>query len=303
MRKLYKLLIPIFLISIFSISLCSYESGVFLKVPISPAASGMGDSFVSLSNDAFGMYYNPAGIGFIKNPVLSFAHHIYVQDINGDSLGFVYPFKNLVIGYAPTFFYMKEEPIYDSFGNTTGGNFGYDSTIVPITIAIPFGNLSIGSSLKYYSETIYKETEKTTIFDLGGIYKAGDFRFGFALQNLGGKLYDYDIIKIQRYGAAYTQSNYTLSADIEKEGEAKNSINVGAEINLANVFKLRGGYRFKEDFGGMTFGIGFKLGNLSFDYSFLDYGDLGNTHKAGISYQFGKAKPKEVKEEKPVEKN
>ncbi len=30
-------------------------------------ARGMGNSFTAISDDVFGMYYNPAGLGFIQN--------------------------------------------------------------------------------------------------------------------------------------------------------------------------------------------------------------------------------------------
>ena len=287
------------------ISICSVwgqESGAFLKIPISPVAGGMGDSFVSLSNDSYGMYYNPAGIGFIKNPVIGFIHHSYVQDINGNSISFVYPFKNWAIGLGGTSFSMEREPIYDSFGNDTGREFDYESEIFPISVAYMMRNFAMGFSIKLYQEWESGEnTKDITTFDLGAIYQVNKFRFGYASQNMVGDMYNYPLVKVQRLGVAYNAGKYLFSADIKKEGESGSSVNAGAEIEIADILKLRGGYRFKEDFGGMTFGLGLKLGNFNFDYAFLDYGDLGKTHKAGISLNFGKSKP-EVKEEKKVEK-
>ncbi len=142
----------------------------------------------------------------------------------------------------------------------------------------------------------------TTTYDIGAIYRMGNLQFGFASMNLVGKLfdYDYDLVKIQRLGAAYSQGKYLLSADIKKEGEAGTSLNAGAQWELAEMLKLRGGWRFKEDFGGLTFGLGLEIGGLNFDYAFLSYGDLGNMHKAGLSFAFGKSKEK--KQEEPVPK-
>ncbi|MBI4655576.1 MAG: hypothetical protein HY746_02390 [Elusimicrobia bacterium] len=288
------MLLQFLLISIYPVF--AQESGVFLKIPVSPIAGGMGD--LSAVNDAFGMYYNPAGIAFTQKPVVSLAQHVYVQDISGNSLSFVYPFKKWAIGLASTLFSMKEEPIYDSFGNPTGESFGYKAGIYPVTVAKAFGNLGIGSSIKYYSETI-SEQSGTMTFDIGAIYRTGPLQFGFASMNLGGKVFDYDLVRIQRLGAAYSKGKYVFSADIKKEGQSGSFVNAGAEVGLADMLKLRGGWRFKEDFGGLCFGLGLKLGNFNFDYAFLSYGDLGNTHKAGISYLFGKKEKKEI--EKPKE--
>jgi hypothetical protein len=151
MKKVFVSALSTYFLITLSPVVFAQESGVFLKIPVSPVAGGMGDSFVAIANDVYGMYYNPAGLAFVPKPVASFAHHVYVQDISGNSYSFVYPFKKWAIGFAPTFFSMEEEPIYDSFGNPTGKSFGYENMMIfPITVARVFGPLGIGSSIKWY---------------------------------------------------------------------------------------------------------------------------------------------------------
>lgn len=268
-------------------SLSAQESGVFLKLPMSVRAAGMGDAFTAVSNEPFGAYYNPAGIAFVPRPAVSFAHHIYLQDINGDSAGFVLPIKNLSIGAAPAIFKMKDEAVYDSFGNDTGQKFGYQAMIAPVTVAGLFGGLAVGFTAKYYSEKIGGESSGTSAFDAGAIYRFNRLQFGFATQNLGGKVFDYDVVKIQRFGAAYAGKDFGISADAVKEGVAGNSLNVGGEFSLFDSIRLRGGWRLRKDFGGPTLGLGFNWANLILDYAFISYGGLGDTHKMGVSYRFG----------------
>ena len=283
----------VFLIAFFHAFLVSgsrvyaQESGVFLKLPLSPRAGGMGDASAALADDPMGLYYNPAGAAFLKLPVVSFVYQKYLQDIGGNSFGFVYPFKNWAIGVAPAFYKMKEEPVYDSLGLDTGEKFGYESKIIPVALAGRIGNLAVGLAGKSYSENIGGQASATTAYDVGAIYRSGRLSFGAAMQNLGGKIFDYDVVKVQRLGAAYTGNRYILAADLKKEGEDGSSLSAGAEFPLMNVLKIRGGWRFKDAFGGMTFGLGVEFGGLVFDYAFVTYGYLGDTHKAGISYRFG----------------
>ncbi|MCX5785105.1 MAG: PorV/PorQ family protein [Elusimicrobia bacterium] len=274
-------------------SLSAQESGVFLKLPVSPRAGGMGDASVALADDPFGLYYNPAGMAFAKHPAVSLVYQKYLQDISGNSLGFVYPFKNWAIGIAPTFYNMKEEPIYDSLGGDTGEKFGYGAKIIPVALAGKNGNLAVGIAGKSYSENIGGQVSATTAYDVGAIYKLDRLSFGAAMQNLGGKIFDYNVPKIQRVGVAYTGVKYSGAADLKKEGEGKSFLGFGGAYNLTELLKLRGGWQLKDEFSGITFGLGLDLGGLTFDYACVSYGDLGTTHKAGVTWAFGARKVSE----------
>gem|GEM_PF-2228790 len=302
-------------------SLHAQESGVFLTLPLSPRAGGMGDASVALADGPLG--HNPAGLAYIKRPVASLVHHKYLQDISGNSFAFVYPFPakpskrpagrqpgppndrrasgNWAIGIAPTLFKMKEEAIYDSLGVATGEKFGYKAKIIPVVMAWRRGNLAMGLAAKLYSEDIGGQASATTAYDVGAIYRLGSLSFGAAMQNLGGKIFDYDVAKLQRIGAAYTGVRYSAAADLIKEGEGKSSLSLGGAYNPAGSLKLRGGWQLKDEFGGVTFGLGFELRGFNFDYAFLSYGDLGSTHKAGVSLAFGAGKVSERESEKVSE--
>jgi len=38
---------------------------------------------------------------------------------------------------------------------------------------------------------------------------------------------------------------------------------------------------------GLTSGVGFRLGDLTMDYAFVPYGDLGLTHRISLSFKLG----------------
>lgn len=282
---------------IFAASVCSLsaqESGFFLKLPMSARGAAMGDAFTAAADEPLGTYYNPAGIASLKRPAVSFVHHIYLQDITGDSVGVVLPVGGFVLGLAPTSFKMKEEAVYDSFGNDTGQTYGYQSMIIPLAVARRFGPLAAGAALKSYSETIDGEASKTTAFDVGATYSFKKLRLGFASQNLGGKIFDYPLAKLHRLGAAYAGAGYSVALDAVKEGTAGSYLNVGGEYSLLEMIRLRAGLRLREEFGGPTFGLGFNVGSFVADYAFVGYGDLGTTHKMGLSYMFGTSEKKSL---------
>jgi len=283
MRKLF-----ISLILLISAAAASAQnSGVFLTLPLSPRSGGMGDASTALADGPLG--HNPAGIAYVKRPVAALVYHQYLQEISGNSATFVYPFKNLAIGIAPTFFKMKEEPIYDSFGTDTGEKFGYEAKIIPVILAGRIGNLALGVAGKAYSEKLGGQTSATNAYDVGAIYRFGRFSLGAAIQNLGGKIFDYKVAKTELAGVAYTGVNYAVAAELKKEGEEKGFAAFGGAYSFAEMLRLRGGWQLKEEFGGVTFGLGLEFGRLNFDYAYLSYGELGATHKAGISMAFGAA--------------
>lgn len=307
MRKIIILIALFYALLVVGSRSYAQDSGVFLKLPLSPRAGGMGDVSAALADDPLGLYYNPAGMAYAKRPAVSFVYHQYLQDISGNSFAFVYPFKNFTIGAAPTVFKMKEEPIYNSLGVDTGDKFSYGSKIIPVALAGRIGSLAVGVAGKSYSENIAGQASATTAYDAGAIYKLGRLSFGAAIQNLGGKIFGYDVAKVQRAGVAYAGAKYSAAADLKKEGEDKSSLGLGGTFTLAEILKLRGGWRVKDEFGGLTFGLGLELWAFSFDYAYLSYGDLGATHKAGVSLAFGARapkpeKPKAVEAPKPVEK-
>src|ERR1035437_1699675 len=102
------------------ISFADRSAGIFLELPTSAKAGGMADCYTALADDPFGVYYNPAGISFVKYPTASFLYQNYIEDISGNQAAITIPGNNFSFNIAPAMIGMKDEPIYDSFGNDTG---------------------------------------------------------------------------------------------------------------------------------------------------------------------------------------
>jgi len=64
-------------------------------------------------------------------------------------------------------------------------------------------------------------------------------------------------------------------------------INTGVEYHLTPKLSLRTGYNSNNDIDkGLSAGIGFGTEGLQFDYAFVPYGDVDNTHRASIGRRF-----------------
>ncbi|MBI4668914.1 MAG: hypothetical protein HY747_06985 [Elusimicrobia bacterium] len=266
----------------------------------------MGESFAALSDEPFGISYNPAGMSFMPDPAISFLHQEYIQDFKAQFIGLVLPFGKLFrLGAAPSFISMKEEPIYDSLGRPTGRNFGYEGRSLPVAASLLIGGLSIGGAVKSYSEEIGGFSQKANTWDAGLIYRYKKFRLGAAALNLSGMIGGYELPRTLKTGAAYTSDRLTLSAGFDKQMIKEESfVSLGSEFGLTKNIFIRAGYR-SQKFGGFSGGVGLKfLKAFSLDCAYASYGDLGGAYRAGMTIQFlpQKKKPLEAqKSEEPVQ--
>ncbi|MCB4791589.1 MAG: hypothetical protein LHV68_06850 [Elusimicrobia bacterium] len=279
-------------------------AGIFIELPTSARAGGMADCFTALADDPFGVYYNPAGISFIEYPITSFLYQNYILDISGNQAAVTIPGKHFSFNIAPAMIGAKDEPIFDSFGNDTGRKFKYDGTVIPFSVAYKIDNFSFGGTAKYYKEEIGSYSNAVTTYDAGLIYKFRSLSFGVSELNLAGKLGSYDLPQTLRYGMACSYKNLSLLFDyVSQTNMQKDNCAVGGEIPVSNFLFLRLGYALNDEFGGLTYGLGVRMGDFDIDYAASNYADLGLTQRASLNYCFGREKVKEVvpKKEEPLQ--
>jgi long-subunit fatty acid transport protein len=80
-----------------------------------------------------------------------------------------------------------------------------------------------------------------------------------------------------------------LAADFNHPTDADERVNFGAEYSFANRLFLRGGYKLNYDEESYTFGGGLNLPitnyNFMLDYSFNEFGILGETHRFSLGFR------------------
>ena len=85
----------------------------------------------------------------------------------------------------------------------------------------------------------------------------------------------------------FTQDLY-ISLDISKSKDTDPEIRNGFQYGLIKYMTLRLGNNFKkDDWLNPSFGVGFKIErSYLVDYTFIHLGDLGSTHRIGITFRF-----------------
>ncbi|MBN1621219.1 MAG: hypothetical protein JW871_01360 [Endomicrobiales bacterium] len=239
------------------------------------------------SDSPFELLDNPAGIAFSKYPVISFMHHVYLQEMSIDSLNLIYPFRNFTFGAAPTYF-RREQMLQDEYGNNNARSFNYSGLILPFAASYLVNNFSIGSTVKYYSEEINDYATSITTIDIGSVLQFNKIRLGVSGLNLTGKLDYYQLPRTFKSGVEFTHGNYVVSTEYDRNLlDETDSICLGSRILIAKMLCVKYNYKFKEDNGGLSGGLELKMDDYAVDYTYLGASDFGIAHRAGISVLFG----------------
>ena len=293
-KKVILVLILLAFISFNNFVYPEQSGGVFLEMVNSAKAVGLGENFVAVCDDVFGLRYNPAGASVCGNQ-LSYMRQFYIQDFYGDFIGGIcqIPEDNVSIGIAGYFLGMKEEPIYNRYGGETGEKFKYGSSIYSLTLSYKSGNLTAGTSFKFYSEEIGKYKDNQLTADFGYLLQLDRFQLGISGLNLLGDIADdFSLPKTIKAGISYVYkkeypeifSGFTISTEYDYQiVRKKYSVGIGGEIGFANIVFIRSGYKLKEDFGVLNFGFGIKIKRFNLDYSLSNLRNFGLSHNISVS--------------------
>lgn len=281
----------------------------FLKIGIDTRSEGMGQTLVSTSRDASGVYFNPAN-ALSSTGGLTFSHIVWLTDIGYDYLGLVKKFGNSAIALQLCNLssgYIEETDELHPFG--TGNYFKFADNLISLTYAFRMTDrFAIGVSAKGIMETLADIHSYAFALDIGTIYNVGyrDIKIGMSLLNMGpdarprsgyaeGIIYEaYPLPIVYRIGTSGKLfKGLLIAVEMDKPSDNVETFKIGCEYSLSSFLQLRGGYRLNAkgpNSSGLSFGAGFTLpwyGNgLFLDYAFTDMGYIGETHRLGVSLGF-----------------
>ena len=209
MKKLISLLCAGVLMTHASLALAQGpgSSGVlFLLIAPGARAAGMGESFVSIADDATATYWNPAGLAFQNCSKIALMHSNWLpqlaSDLYYDYASFIHPIKGIgTAGLSVTFINLGEQIItgedspdplgsFSSYELAVGGSFGTKiSTNGAAGVTLKF----IYSNLAPQGAGAEKGDGRATAFavDLGYLHRnllIDRFNVGVNLTNLGPKI-------------------------------------------------------------------------------------------------------------------
>jgi len=282
-------------------------AAAFLKINPGARAAGMADAFCAISDDVNAINFNPAGLVQVKQRQISLSHNEWIEGVRNESLGYCHPLGDAwSMGFMVHYVYVGDIVARDILGVPTGDTFGSQNYEAALSLARKVSdNLSVGVNAKHIYESIYTESDSAFAADAGVLCAIRHFRMGVSLQNIGSRIALYeDAFELPRNltaGVSYSVSrNSNISVDCSNLLEDEIDIKAGAEYRVIDMLALRGGFMFNrsENTGpGVTAGLGFFFKELSLDYGFLPFGDLGTVHRISLAMKFGKKKNAEPDEE------
>lgn len=285
----------------------------FLKIGVGARASGMGESFVAIANDASALFWNPAGLAQIKDNEVIAAHANWLVDIKHDFVGAVYHVSSEdAVGLSITSLQTDDMPVtteLQPYGN--GTYFRYGDVAVGLTYSRRMTpQFSFGATVRYVQETLDVLKMNGVVLDFGTYYWTGlgTSRFSAVVTNFGnqmspsGTVTAIDGSKISqfqqfspptifKFGFAFEpytdeQNSITTSMQLNHPNDNSENVSVGMEYQLMRTFFVRGGYKFNVDEESYSFGAGVATTitsvQLNFDYAYSAFGRLGGVHRLSL---------------------
>lgn len=297
-------LLIFFLLISFSISYSqsnSQENGfLILNVGNSASMTGKGEAASATSSDATVLWYNPAAVQINQYSNFCFSHNSYIKefDINIENASLIIKKGNHSYGLGLIFLNYGGEDKTDSSAEIIGEWHGIDLVVAGNYAIRMSPYLSLGTNLKIVYEKIDTESSLGFGTDLGVIYDSfiKGLNLAFVLQNIGfstkmdNERIEFPLtykIGVHHELNLFEQSELSVSCDLIKFEDEDVKLNLGLEYAFAEVIYTRLGYKIGYDVENFSSGLGIKLNNYRFDYSFTPFqSGLGNAHRFSISYDF-----------------
>jgi len=302
------LIAAIILISAADLAAINSKAGTaaysFLKIGVGARAVALGNAYVAMADDESAIYYNPAGIRQVQGKAISSSYHNYVADIQGGYLSAVVPWgEKRKLGFAINYLNFGSIPLTDANGSVNG-DFGGGDMAVSIAFAQALSDkIDFGLSTKFIYESIDSFSSTGLALDLGVLYHLPDgfTRIGLTATNLGFQLsglseeHKDPLPLMIKAGVSHRMHDapFVVVADVGKYTDNDFFVGGGVEFVGLEMMKLRAGYNtigsdYKtggdgENLAGLSFGIGFLLKDFAFDYAYVPYADLGNSHRIYIA--------------------
>lgn len=283
----------------------------FLQTDVSARAAAMGGSFISMSGDPTGVFYNPASIATATAPVAAFGYTSHLLDINAGFAAYTTEMKDIgVIGIGVNYVDYGSFDETDVLANKLG-TFSAGDLALSLSAANTLDeNLYYGVTGKFIYSSIAEAASSALAADAGLLYLIpgeDPISLGLSVSNLGVQLDSYAGKKEPlpldiRLGGTIKPQHLPLqlSLNFHKLNEEQRSFldkftlfTVGGEFTLSKALRFRFGYnneRRKElkvgssaGMTGFSFGGGLVLKTMRLDYSYTAYGVIGTISRISVA--------------------
>ncbi|MFA5833338.1 MAG: PorV/PorQ family protein [Bacteroidota bacterium] len=165
----------------------------FLKIGVGARATGMGETFVAVANDASALYWNPSGMTNSTDMSVNVSHTQWFAELFHNYAGIVIPFgENDFIGVSAISLTTHEQEV-TTVEQPDGAGIFY--TVNDIAIGLSYARsltdrFSVGITAKYIQQDAYNESANTLAMDVGTYLRTGfhNLIIGMCVSNFGGNM-------------------------------------------------------------------------------------------------------------------
>ncbi len=282
----------------------------FLNLDVGARPAAMAGTFAGLADGADAIAYNPAGLALLGRSEASFMHNRYLPGIRQEWFAASFPTKHDgTFAASINTLVVEPFPAYDVNDLPTGKVSAADGAYGLAYARGLGGGWSLGAGAQLISSRLDDRTATTAAYDVGAHWRAWRaLELGLSALHLGGGLRyisaTESLTRTIKFGAAFhplvllRQLPYidrlSLLLDASLPSGQSIVVSEGLECSFGPL-SVRAGERNGDYAGpGYTVGMGLALFRLEknrpeidFDYAFVDYGDLGAAHRAGLTVKFG----------------
>ncbi|MDD5657633.1 MAG: PorV/PorQ family protein [Elusimicrobia bacterium] len=281
----------------------------FLLFDLGARGIAMGGAFSAVTDDAYSLYWNPAGLAKIPRVSASFMYSRYVQDISYQSAAYAQRLTDTsVAGGGIRYQDLGSIPRTDISANDLGTfhprnyvvELGWGQTVYDLSDAEV--DIDIGVTARWLHSQIIEQADGYA-GDLGVQARFFSARVPYDLsavvQNLGrGQKFDQTRdsmpMRAKFGGALRPVRGLILAADagipINNAPGGSLGLEYGWQVQRELKASVRGGFNSltMKDLGvasGLNFGFGLAVADFSFDYAFAPLGVLGaSVHRFSVSF-------------------
>ncbi len=268
-----------------------------LIIPPSARANGMGQTYVSMSEDATGIWWNPAGMAFIDNIVVDLMHTQLVPDLASDVfyeyVGAAFKVEGIgTVGAAIVYLTYGDYEVTRLTPDPIGTASAWEVCPTVSGAVKIMDSIGIGMNLKFVYISLAPEWAAiegqagkghSVAVDIGGLWKVPEFNLlgyrisrlniGACVSNLGPSVTFINadqaasLPRNLRVGFSYVpvsspEASFMIASEVNRplvEFDRSNTYHVGGEFLYINLIAVRAGYIHDRD-GNIkdpTYGLGF----------------------------------------------
>lgn len=260
--------------------------------------TAMGEAFCGVADDINAICLNPAGIAWLNKREISLGHDNYYQRLKVENISGICPVEDILACVGLNVSLLQTDSLVgrDNDGKLTS-EFEATDSLVTLSFAQIMDEdmkLSVGMGIKWIHQKIAEEKASGMACDIGVLYKSTykncPYAVGAVIQNIGKKLgfvkEKYSLPLTLKVGVSSRMlgDKILCAIDLNKPIKDKVYLNIGSEYHITDNIAFRAGLNGRDRVDmGISTGIGIKIkSGLRFDYSYGEFGELGNISRVSL---------------------